>query len=257
MRWLLAAAVLGWAGTASAQLFTDTEMRRRVDDLRQELQANQQRIDARLATIESSAVERRAILDLAGQIEALRADVARSRGQIEVILNQLENSDKRQKDFYVDIDTRLRRLEQVKEQAAAVPEKPPADAPPSAAENKVYEAALNQFKLGNYSAAISTLQGLMVTYPDSKLAPNAQYWIGMGYSGQRDYKNAIAAHQKVIATWPADPKAADAMLSIASSQEAMGDRAASQKTLQNVMAKYPGSQAAANAKLRLAQASKR
>ena len=257
MRWLLAAAVLGWAGTASAQLFTDTEMRRRVDDLRQELQANQQRIDARLATIESSAVERRAILDLAGQIEALRADMARSRGQIEVILNQLENSEKRQKDFYVDIDTRLRRLEQVKEQAAAVPEKPPADAPPSAAENKVYEAALNQFKLGNYSAAISTLQGLMVTYPDSKLAPNAQYWIGMGYSGQRDYKNAIAAHQKVIATWPADPKAADAMLSIASSQEAMGDRAASQKTLQNVMAKYPGSQAAANAKLRLAQASKR
>jgi len=257
MRWLLAAAVLGWAGTASAQLFTDTEMRRRVDDLRQELQANQQRIDARLATIESSAVERRAILDLAGQIEALRADMARSRGQIEVILNQLENSEKRQKDFYVDIDTRLRRLEQVKEQAAAVPEKPPADAPPSAAENKVYEAALNQFKLGNYSAAISTLQGLMVTYPDSKLAPNAQYWIGMGYSGQRDYKNAIAAHQKVIATWPADPKAADAMLSIASSQEAMGDKAASQKTLQNVMAKYPGSQAAANAKLRLAQASKR
>ena len=257
MRWLLAAAVLGWAGAASAQLFSDPEMRRRVEDMRQELQATQQRIDARLTAIESSAVERRAILDLAGQIEALRADFARSRGQTEVILNQLENSDKRQKDFYVDIDTRLRRLEQVKEAAAAAPEKPPADVPPSAAENKVYEAALNQFKLGNYSAAISTLQGLMVTYPDSKLAPNAQYWIGMGYSGQRDYKNAIAAHQKVIATWPADPKAADAMLSIASSQEAMGDKAASQKTLQGVMAKYPGSQAAANAKLRLAQASKR
>ena len=82
MRWLLAAAVLGWAGAASAQLFSDPEMRRRVDDLRQELQATQQRIDARLAAIESSAVERRAILDLAGQIEALRADFARSRGQI-------------------------------------------------------------------------------------------------------------------------------------------------------------------------------
>jgi tol-pal system protein YbgF len=260
MRWsriLLAAAMLAWAGAASAQLFSDPEMRRRIDDLRQELQAAQQRIDARLAAIESSAVERRAILDLAGQIEALRAEFARTRGQIEVILNQLENSEKRQKDLYVDIDTRLRRLEQVKEQAAATPEKPPADAPPSVAENKVYEAALNQFKLGNYSAAISTLQGLLVTYPDSKLAPNAQYWIGMGYSGQRDYKNAIAAHQKVIAGWPTDPKAADAMLSIASSQEAMGDRAAAQKTLQGVLARYPGSQAAANAKLRLAQAAKR
>jgi tol-pal system protein YbgF len=253
MRWLLAAAAIGWAGAASAQLFSDPEMRRRVDELRQQVQDSERRI----AAIEATAVERRAILDLAGQIEALRAEFARARGQIEVMLNQLENSEKRQKDLYVDIDTRLRRLEQVKEQAAAQPEKPAADAPPSAAENKVYEAALNQFKLGNYSAAISTLQGLLVTYPDSKLAPNAQYWIGMGYSGQRDYKNAIAAHQKVIANWPTDPKAADAMLSIASSQEAMGDRAAAQKTLQGVMAKYPGSQAAASAKLRLAQAARR
>jgi tol-pal system protein YbgF len=258
MRWLLAAAVLGWAGAVSAQLFSAPVVRRRIDELRQEQQATQQRIDARLAAIESSAVERRAILDLAGQIEALRADLARSRGQVEVILNQLESAEKRQKDLYVDIDTRLRRLEQVREQAAvAPPEKPPADASPSAAENKVYEAALNQFKLGNYSAAISTLQGLLVTYPESKLAPNAQYWIGMGYSGQRDYKNAIAAHQKVIATWPTDAKASDAMLSIASSQEAMGDKTASQKTLQGVLAKYPGSPAAANAKLRLAQAAKR
>lgn len=254
---LLAAAALAWAGAAQAQLFTDTELRRRVDDLQRELQASNQRIDARLAAIESAAVERRVILDLAGQIEALRAEIARARGQTEVILHQLETGEKRQKDFYVDIDTRLRRLEQAREQAAVAPEKPSAETGPTAAEQKVYEAALNQFKLGNYSAAIAALQGLLVTYPDTKLAPNAQYWIGMGYSGQRDYKTAIAEHQKVIAKWPTDPKAADAMLSIASAQEAMGDKAAAQKTLQNVMAKYPGTPAAANAKLRLAQASKR
>ena len=256
-RWLVAAAALAWAGAGSAQLFTDTEMRRRVEDLGRELQEGNKRIEARIANLESTAVERRVILDLAGQIEALRAEFARSRGQIEVILHQLETIEKRQKDLHVDLDTRLRRLEQAREQAAAAPEKPAAETGPTAAENKVYEAALNQFKLGNYSAAISTLQGLLVTYPDSKLAPNAQYWIGMGYSGQRDYKSAIAAHQKVIATWPTDPKAADAMLSIASSQEAMGDKASAQKTLQNVMAKYPGTPAAANAKLRLAQAAKR
>ena len=174
-----------------------------------------------------------------------------------MILNQLENAEKRQKDLYVDIDTRLRRLEQVREQAAAAPpEKPPAESTPSAAENKVYEAALNQFKLGNYSAAISTCRGCSSPIPTAS-SPPMRIWIGMGYSGQRDYKNAISAHQKVIASWPTDPKAADAMLSIASSQEAMGDKAASQKTLQGVLAKYPGSPAAANAKLRLAQAAKR
>ena len=255
MRWLLAAALLAWAGSAAAQLFGDSETKRRVDELRQEFQASQQRIDARLGALESTVVERRAILDLAGQLEALRAELARSRGQIEVMLNQLEVAEKRQKDLYVDIDTRLRKLEQVREQAAV--EKPVADAGPSEAEKKIYESALNHFKLGNYSAAIDLLQNLLGAYPKSKLAPNAQYWIGMGYSGRRDYRAAIAAQQKLIATWPDDPKAADAMLSIASAQEAMGDKRSAQKTLQDVLAKYPGSSAAASAKARLAQGAKR
>lgn len=257
MRWLLLAAVLGWAGSAAAQLFGDSETKRRVDELRQEFTTSQQRIDARLGSLESAAVDRRVILDLAGQIEALRAELARTRGQVEVMLNQLEVAEKRQKDLYVDIDTRLRRLEQVQEQASAAALKPPADAGPSDAEKKTYESALNHFKLGNYSAAIDVLQNLLSSYPNSKLAPNAQYWIGMGYSGRRDYRNAIAAHQKVISTWPDDPKAPDAMLSIASAQEAMGDKNGAQKTLQNVLAKYPGSSAAANAKLRLTQSGKR
>ena len=46
------------------------------------------------------------------------------------------------------------------------------------------------------------MQGFLVTYPNSTLAPNAQYWIGMAHSGQRDYKNAIAAQRKLLAAWP-------------------------------------------------------
>lgn len=260
MRWLLAAVALGWAGVAAAQLFSDQDARRRADAAYVEAQAAQdglRRIEQRLVTMESSVVERRAILDLSGQIDALRGDLARSRGQIEVMLNQIEVAEKRQKDLYVDIDTRLRKLERVQEQVSAAALKPPADTGPSEAEKKTYESALNHFKLGNYSAAIDLLQNMLVAYPSSKLAPNAQYWIGMGHSGRRDYRSAILSHQKVIATWPDDPKAADAMLSISSAQEAMGDKVAAQNTLQDVLAKYPGSQAAASAKLRLAQSVKR
>ena len=249
---LLALVVLAWAGAASAQLFTDTEMRRRVDDLQRELQAGQQRLDARLGALESATVERRVILDLAGQIEALRAEVARMRGQTEVIVHQLETMEKRQKDLHVDLDTRLRRLEQAREQAAAAPEKPAAEAGPTAAENKVYEAALNQFKLGNYPLAISAFQGFLVTYPSSKLAPSAQYWIGNAHFAQRDYKQAVAAQQRVLASWPEDAKAPDAMLNIASAQEAMGDRRGAQKTLEGLLARYPQSPAAASAKQRMA-----
>jgi tol-pal system protein YbgF len=199
--------------------------------------------------METEIRDRRALMDLAGQIEAFKNDVARMRGQIEVLLNQSETADKRQKDLYLDIDTRLRKLEQVREAAAV--EKPAADAPVSAEETKAYEAALNQFKLGNYPLAISALQGLLVTYPNSRLAPNAQYWIGMAYAAQRDYKNAIVAQQKVLTSWPEDSKAPDAMLNIATSQEASGDRRSAQKTLEGLVQRYPASQAAASAKQRL------
>src|SRR2546426_1841564 len=124
-------------------------------------------------------------------------------------------------------------------------------------EAKAYQAALDQFKLGNYPMAVSAMQGFLVTYPGSSLAPNAQYWIGMAYSGQRDYKSAIAAQRKLLAAWPDSPKAPDAMLSIASAQETMGDRRAAQKTLEELIARYPSSSAATSAKQRLSAYPKR
>ncbi len=261
VRGLAAALLVALAGSAQAQLFGgDDQARRRIEEVRTELLLQLQQMEQRLAertkALEATSVERRAILDLAGQLEALRADLAKQRGQIEVLLYQMEVAEKRQKDLYVDIDTRLRKLETAIEQQAAAA-KPPPEAGPSEEEKRAYESALNQFKLGNYSAAIDLLGQLLVKYPNGKLAPNAQYWIGMGYSGRRDYRNAIAALQKVVAQWPLDPKAADAMLSIASAQEAMGDVKSAQATLQEVLAKYPGSTASDQARLRLQQSVKR
>ncbi len=240
-------ALSAFASAASAALFDDEEARARVEALRRQVAASQQSVDERLARIETEVRDRRALVDLAGQIEGLKTDLARMRGQIEVLLNQSETADKRQKDLYLDIDTRLRKLEQPRENVADKG----ADTPASPEETKAYEAALNQFKLGNYPLAISALQGLQVTYPNGRLAPNAQYWIGMAYAAQRDYRNAIAAQQKVIAAWPEDPKAPDAMLNIANSQESLSDRRGAQKTLEGLVERYPASQAATSAKQRL------
>jgi tol-pal system protein YbgF len=232
-------------------IFNDNEARARIDTLRKDLQETQRAIDERLAKLE----DRRPLLDLASQIEALKGELARLRGQVEVLVNLSEQADKRQKDLYLDIDTRLRRLEKVQENAAsaASADKPSPETGVSPAETRAYEAALNQFKLGNYPLAISAFQGFMVTYPASRLAPSAQYWIGNAYYAQRDFKQAITAQQRVVAQWPDDAKAPDALLNIASSQEASGDRRGAQKTLEALLAKYPASPAATSAKQRLAQ----
>jgi tol-pal system protein YbgF len=263
----IAGAIIAFAVAApcfAQGLFDDNEARRRIEVLRQQVTENQRLIDERLARIEaavSGTTDRSAVLDLASQIEALRGDIARMRGQVEVVSNQVETAEKRQRDLYLDIDTRLRKLEEAREKQAAAPppEKPPASAEPQQdpGEMRAYQAALDQFKLGNYALAVSAMQGFLVTYPSSSLAPNAQYWIGMAYSGQRDYKNAIAAQRKLLAAWPESDKAPDGMLSIASSQETMGDRKSAQKTLQELIARYPSTSAAASAKQRLAAFSKR
>jgi tol-pal system protein YbgF len=260
-RIVLAALCCALALPAAAQgLFDDGEARRRIEILRGQLNEHTRAVDERLAKIEaavSGAGDRSAILELASQIESLRGELARMRGQVEVLANQAELAERRQKDLYLDIDTRLRKLEQAQEQAAAAAAQKPAAGPgepqeASAAETKAYQAALDQFKLGNYPLAVSAMQGFLVTYPRSSLAPNAQYWVGMAHSGQRDYKSAIAAQRKLLAAWPDSDKAPDALLSIASSQETMGDRKNAQQTLQELITKYPASSAAASAKQRIA-----
>ena len=258
-RALAAAALAAAASSCFAQgLFDDNEARRRVELLRQSIESSQRTMEERLTKIEGAASDRGALLELSSQLEALRGDISRMRGQIEVLTNQVEVADKRQKDLYLDIDTRLRKLEQTREQQAAASDKPAAaEAEASPAETKAYQAALDQFKLGNYAAAVTAMQGFMVTYPNSSLAPNAQYWVGMAYSGQRDYKSAIAAQRKLLTTWPDNPKAPDAMLSIASAQETMGARGEAQKTLQELIARYPGSSASVSARQRLAASAKR
>jgi len=246
---LRAALLLGlWlaAGAAHAGLFDDEEARRAVADLRVQVEANRKTVEERLAKIETLAQDRS--IDLSRQIDELKQDLARMRGQIEVQANQIETLDRRQKDLYVDLDARLRKLEA----GAQAKEKQAASAPDPVAEGKAYEAALNQFKLGNYQASVAAFQGFLATYPESQQVSSAQYWIGNAYYALRDYKMAIAAQQKLIASWPDSAKAPDALLNIASSQAEMGEARTARETLQALVKKYPGTPAADQAKQRLA-----
>ena len=254
MRLLLFVAASCLAFSALGQgLFDDNEARRRIELLRSQVAENQRLVDEQLKKLEAAMTDRSALLQISSQLDSLNAELAKMRGQLEVLANQAEVAERKQKDLYLDIDTRLRKLESPREQALGT-DKPAAETDPG--EAKAYQGALDQFKLGNYALAVAAMQSFLATYPASKLAPNAQYWVGMAHSGQRDYKAAIAAQRKLLAAWPDSEKAPDAMLSIASAQETMGDRASARKTLEELIAKYPQSSSASSAKQRLA-ASKR
>ena len=245
------------APLAHGALFDDEEARARIDSLKRQVEISQRAADERLGKLEAAVQDRRALLELSALIDALRQDMAKLRGQVEVLVNQTETIERRQRDLYVDLDARLRRTEQAQaklEQAQAqVQEKLTAPEREAAKEKETYESGLSQFKQGNYGASIAAFQGFMSGFPASPLVPSAQYWIGNAHYALRDFKSAIAAQQKLLQTWPDNAKAPDALLNIASSQLETGDVKAARESLQQLVKRYPTSPAAEQAKQRLAK----
>lgn len=223
---------------AHAALFSDDEARRAILDLRARLDALNARIDAK--------ADKTSSLDLAGQNERLNQEIARLRGQIEMLTNELGNEQRRQKDFYNDLDARLRKLEPQRLSVDGT------DIEVTANEQKTYDAALAYFKAGDYKNASSAFSNFLRLYPQSGYAASAHYWLGNTYYALRDYKNAIASQQTVLRNFPNTPKAPDAMLNIASCYTELRDRAAAKKTLESLIAQYPDSAAAQTAKERIA-----
>ncbi|MGQ0522922.1 MAG: tol-pal system protein YbgF [Betaproteobacteria bacterium] len=265
-----AAMVVAVAATpAAGALFGDDVARKQVAEQQKQIDAlhqYHQQLAERLARAEE-ALKNQPVMTLASQIEALREDMRQLRGQIEVVGHNIDMAAKRQRDMYIDLDSRLRRLEQAGT-GAPPPSAPPAAAPPpggaaaSAApgttaspapdEGRAYEAAQQHRRSGNYPAAITAFQNFLVQHPKSPLAPRAQYWIGDSYYNLRDYKNAIANQQKLLSAYPDSSSVPDALLNIASSQQELGESAAARKTLDGLVARFPTSDAAEKARRRLA-----
>lgn len=222
---------------AHAGLFDDAEARKAILDIRNQIEALQRDM--------GNKADKNSALTLSDQNEQLRQEIARLRGQIEVLTNELTSTQQRQKDFYVDLDGRLRKLEP---QKATVDGK---EVTVELSEQKSYDNALAIFKGGDYKGAATAFADFLKRYPQSGFAPSAQYWLGNAYYAQREYKNAIAAQQVLIKNYPDSPKVPDAQLNIASSYAELKDKASAKKMLETLIAQHPEAPAAQTAKERL------
>lgn len=247
------------------------------NELFRKVEAMQQLVDSinvRLGKLETSTQQNQQLLDMLQEVETLKSEVAKLRGQAEVQVHQLDTLGKRQNDLYIDLDQRITDLSKsgrLAEGTEAVPAaaanqpaatsatpKPdaasgpvPAPKPDPAAESHAYEAALNLFRETNYAGAIASFRGFLKAYPDGELASNAQYWIGYSYYALKDYKSALAHQQKLVAMYPNSNKVPDSLLNIATNQIALDNLVDARKTLEELVAKYPDTNAATLAARRL------
>lgn len=217
--------------------------------------------------------QNQALMEVLTRLQQLQEEVREMRGELEVQSHAIENLNQRQRDLYLDVDRRLRRVETGGQIAApsvapgaAAPTDPPttpptASAPGSTApgaasadpaqERTAYQLAFNLLKEGRYQRAIGQFQGFLAQYPNGTYADNAQYWLGEANYVTRDFSQAITEFRKVLTTFPDSPKSADALLKIGYAQYELQQWQDARATLTEIGQRYPQSTAARLAENRL------
>jgi tol-pal system protein YbgF len=242
----VAACVLAFS--AQAALFEDDEARRAVLDLRQKVDASQQRMteDLRRAN-DDNAQLRRSLLDLSNQIEALRNEMANLRGQNEQLAKGVADVQRSQKDMTQGVDERLRKFEPGK---VALDGKEFVAEP---AEKQEFEAALATLRKGDFSAAQTSFVNFMKRYPQSGYQSSSLFWLGNAQYALRNYRDAVTNFRSLVAAEPGHARAPEALLSMANCQVELKDVKSARKTLDDLVKTYPQSEAASVAKERLAK----
>ena len=252
MRYWLSICLLFVSSHAVAGLFAD-------DDARKQLQVQEARITKLEQALASSEADKeqyiRSTLDLQMQLEALNTELRKIRGQNEELTHNLQDAEKRQKDFYVDLDTRLRRIEGSGDASAAASKGVDGTRDVSAdplGESHAFEAAYTLYRAENYQNAVTAFGDFLKNYPQSVHEANVLYWMGNAYFLLKDCKNSISSYQSLIEKYQDHPRVAEAMLNVAECQVSLKNKVAAKKTLKQLISQFPGSDASEKAKKRLA-----
>lgn len=242
--------------TGNSALFDDAEARKKIVELEkvmqsqyQQSQTTQNNLEQRLTALEAMA--KNGLAELHAQIEVLKQDNARLKGELEVANHNLETTQQRQKDLYVDTDERLRRLETVPASPPVTEPASPVTVEKSSQEYQLLELANGLSKESKYKDAFNAYDKFLRDYPNSALAAEAMYGLGYAQFALKNYKSAIATQQKVLDIYPDSPKVPEAMLNMANSQIQLGLVPGAKKTLRDLIAKFPNSEVTPTAQKRL------
>jgi tol-pal system protein YbgF len=212
-----------------------------------EQQANSQTQSASQANIE-----------LLNKNTQMQNEIRLLRSSIEQLQNELEQSRQRNREQYVDLESRVNALEQTSEaskSSAVVAIKPsikPVPVLPIATEAAAYQTAHNSLiKQGDAVASARQFQDFLQAYPNSKLAPNAWYWLGESYYITQNYALALKSFDILNQQFAGSIKAPDALLKMAYCHIELKEVDKGKKELEQLIAKFPNHPVADMARGRL------
>jgi tol-pal system protein YbgF len=233
------------------------------------------------ALAQQPAQQNRNVIELMNQIQVLGADLNRLRGELEVLNHSLENAQRRQRDMYLDLDTRLRRLEGTGPEATQKQDKTLADIEarvkrleePGAAASAGAELETRIKRLetqmatarsaapapppaaptgATAPAAATGAAGPRPAAEPSEASPNKRaYDTALSTYRSGDYQGAIAAFDTFIKRYPRDPLAPNAQYWIGDAWFNLRDFRAAANAQQALISNYPDSPKVPDAMLNL------
>jgi tol-pal system protein YbgF len=256
------------APLAHAALFDDEEARKRIEATNQRLTQVQRAIEDRISALE---VKVQSIVDLGNQMELLRGDFAKLRGNIEVLNYELEQAQKRQRDLYVDLDSRLRRLETAPpgapaaagggaaEAPLAAPPSPPAGMPAPAAAAVPPAATQRPGVGGTVPPAVSPPPPVPpaaapVPAASDAAAEQRAYDAALDLFKRGDYNGAVNGFGAFVKAYPKSPLAPSAQYWVGNAQYARRDYKAAITAQRTLVSAYPDSAKVPDALLNIATA---
>ncbi|VFM97327.1 MAG: tol-pal system protein YbgF [Candidatus Kentron sp. G] len=216
----------------------------------------------------------KALMDLLARVDDLQYEIRELRGRIEVQNHTISRMKQDQRNHYLDLDKRLRRIESPAGSGMGSParERPEQSASPSplqttgpasadsrsegatsdySQEQQDYQVAFGLLKKGAYKKAITALVVFVEKYPHGQYASSAQYWLGETYYVTQQYRQALKTFQKFLDKYPSSSNFIDGLLKIGYIQHELGQKTKARQTLTDLIERYPGTTEAHLAKKRL------
>ena len=175
-------------------------------------------LERRIASIER-VLANGSLVELTVQSDELDRRTAALQGRVESLEHDTEGTASRQRDLYVDLDERIRSLEQsmvgpantanVMDGGTLLPGQLPV---PGGSDQDNYRAAFELLKEQRYEPAAMAFSQFLVSFPESQLAENAQYWLAESYYVTGEFEKALTDFERVIRQYPGARKVPDALL---------------------------------------------
>ena len=273
-------------------LFEDEGARKKLNEIQDQLNALQSSIEFEISEKfknfeKNNKVDPKLINSLSEKINSLFDDIAKLRGEVEVLTFEVQTSEERQKVLYTELNDRLQKIEEktetigsnfknvepsqentpltqndlvIQDEEIVLPEIAPkpitsaADLPPLVDKNLEYQEFEDAKKLitaTKYKEAFEALDKFIINYPSSELIPEAKYNLGYTQFALRNYKAAINTFNKIVLEYPDNPIAPNSLYQVSNSQIQLTRITKAKQTLRTLIKKYPNADIIESAKKRL------